>query len=150
MNISTNQKAPVFCKDQIEIKASLDKVWKALTQIKKWQEWQPEIQKIDVPDILGENITFRWKANGFNITSTIHTLNKSKMLLGWTGKTIGTSAVHNWRIQNGKNSVTVFVEESLAGILPFLLKKKLQAELVVSMRKSLQNLKEYCEKKIKI
>ncbi|CAN5276351.1 hypothetical protein BH23BAC1_BH23BAC1_43520 [soil metagenome] len=146
INTPIDLKAPVITSNQLEIKASPEIVWQVLTNVARWTDWQSSIQTVDAPEMVSEGITFNWKSGGINFTSSIHTMQKEAMLFGWTGKTIGAYAVHNWKLKPVKSGTIVYVEESLSGIFPSLLKRKFQNDLERSMEINLLELKEYCEK----
>jgi len=46
MNIPVNNNAPVFAKNQIQINAPVETVWKVLTNIKEWPKWQNQSPKL--------------------------------------------------------------------------------------------------------
>lgn len=66
-------------------------------------------------------------------------------LFGWTGTTIGTSAVHNWTFADRDGSTLVKVEESLEGMLPRLFKRYFQRTLDQGIQTSLEELKQRAE-----
>jgi hypothetical protein len=144
-NIKLN--APVVTSKQIFVNSSPEIVWEALTQIRNWKQWNTAVQQVDPIEMVSENLTFKWKANGIPFTSTIHTLNKEDYLLGWTGKTIGVHAIHNWKLQSQNGATLVYTEESLDGILPKLFRKKFQETLTHTIANNLNDLKTFCEKK---
>ncbi|MCX7985831.1 MAG: SRPBCC family protein [Bacteroidales bacterium] len=144
MNIPINKDAPVKSKNQIEIKAPIKTVWKVLTDIKRWPKWQKAVTKTEIIGNIEEGKAFYWKADGLSFRSKIHTI-KPYLAFGWTGTTIGASAIHNWTFIEKDNQTIVVVEESLQGIFPQLFKKYFQKNLDNGVLKNLQELKEYCE-----
>lgn len=148
MNIPINENAPVKSRNQIEIKAPIDTVWKILTDIKNWPEWQKSVIETEVLGNVKEGTEFNWKAGGLSFSSRIHT-SKPKTAFGWTGTTIGASAIHNWTFTE-KDSVTIVtVEESLQGVFPTLFKSYFQKNLDSGVLTNLTELKNYSEMKIK-
>jgi len=71
-------------------------------------------------------------------------------MFGWTGRTLGVFAVHNWQFTEQDNAIIVNVEESLRGILPTLLRKYLQENLRKGILKNLIELKAASELKRKV
>ena len=140
MNIQVNQKAPVVSKNEIIISAPVDKVWNILIGIDNWPDWQKNVTEAKLDNEIKEGATFKWKAGGILFSSEIHTM-KPKSMFGWTGKTFGASAIHNWTFDeyNGKTKVTG--EESLQGVLPTLFKKNFQKTLDAGILKNLEELK---------
>jgi hypothetical protein len=145
MKIDINTKAPVNAKQKIKIYASATKVWSILTEINNWPNWQSSVKKAHLETPLQEGSGFIWSAGGVTLKSKIHTCEPFHAF-GWTGKTIGVSAIHNWLLESEKDGTTVSVEETLEGFFPFILKKKFQNILEHSMSKNLQELKIASEK----
>ncbi len=122
MIIPINSSAPVKSKGKIIIDAPVEKVWQVLKTINNWPSWQLEVTESNLNGEPKEGAEFKWKAGGLSFSSKIHTNHLLKEF-GWTGKTFGTSAIHNW-IFSGENGKTVIKdEESLKGFFPKLFKK---------------------------
>lgn len=146
MNIPVNEQAPVIAAAEITITADPEVVWNALTQVNGWPEWQSSVTAVLCNESVREGAVFTWKAGGLNFTSCIHTCLADRSMFGWTGKTIGAKAVHNWFFEEQNGEIHVRVEESLEGFFPKLMRRKMQRDLQTSMEKSLSELKSYCEK----
>ena len=142
---SINYNAPVKCNKSITITASSKKVWEILTNINNWDSWQTDISKPKLNGELKPNSTFDWKSGGAKIHSTLHTV-KPCIELGWTGKTFGMFAIHNWNITEKDGKTEVNVEESLEGLFAKLLKNMLNKDLEKRMQNWLYLLKQECEK----
>lgn len=71
---------------------------------------------------------------------------KPKTMFGWTGKTIGASAIHNWIFAENNGITTVQVKESLQGVLPRLFKRYFQNNLDNGVKNNLEELKIASEK----
>ncbi|MCB9163149.1 MAG: SRPBCC family protein [Flavobacteriales bacterium] len=93
-----------------------------------------------------EGSTFRWKAGGLRFTSRIHTA-EAMTRFGWTGRTIGASAIHNWRFEPRDGGTLVQVEESLQGFFPTLFRPTFQRQLEAGIRTNLEELKQAVEKR---
>jgi hypothetical protein len=146
MNISVNHNAPVIARAEITIQATIVIVWNVLTTINSWPEWQKAITKAQLNGELKEGVRFEWKAGGLRFRSQVHTMQKPTAF-GWTGKTIGANAIHNWTMTDHDQTTIVNVEESLQGILPSLFKRSFQNTLQKGMNASLEELKATCESK---
>jgi len=138
MNIDTN--APVFARKEILIHAPVEKVWQIQTDIENWSKWQPDITSTKLDGDLKAGTTFRWKAKGLNIVSTLHTV-KLHRQIGWTGISPGMFAVHNWTFETRGEATLVTTEESLSGWLTHLMKLFDPDFLEKSLETSLQILK---------
>ncbi|MBW7838547.1 MAG: SRPBCC family protein [Chitinophagaceae bacterium] len=144
MNIPINNHAPAIATNQIFINAPVDTVWKILTDINNWTSWQKDVTRAVVRGNVQEGALFEWKAGGLSFKSKIHT-SKPMSMFGWTGTTIGASAIHNWFFESVHNGTQVKVEESLQGIFPKLLSKYFQKNLNSGVIKNLEELKAAAE-----
>ena len=142
---SININAPVKCSKKITIAASSEKVWEVLTNINNWGNWQIEISKPRLNGDLKPNSTFDWKSGGVKIHSTLHAVTPFNEI-GWTGKTFGMFAIHNWTINEKGEKTVVSVEESLEGFLAKILSKTFNKSLEKGMQTWLDLLKQECEK----
>jgi uncharacterized protein YndB with AHSA1/START domain len=140
-----NIKAPVICSKKITINTDIKKVWAVLTNIDDWAIWQPDIIKSKLNGELKPGTTFDWKSGGAKIHSTLHTV-KAHSQFGWTGKTFGMFAIHNWTLTETDGLLTtVEVDESMEGFLAGLFKKSFNKNLDKGMQKWLDSLKWKCE-----
>lgn len=142
---NVNKQAPVFCQKEIVINASINKVWRILTDIDNWPNWNTDISNAKLNGRLTPKTTFDWKAGGVKIHSTLHTVESVKNF-GWTGKALGAFAIHNWTLTETNGQTNVFVEESMQGILVGLFKRSFSKNLENGMQKWLDFLKQKCEK----
>ena len=128
----------------ILINAEVTRVWEILTNVNQWPTWQNEILKAELNSNLQVGSTFIWETGGVKIKSTLHTVHPNKQF-GWTGKTIGVFAIHNWTFSEENGMTKVFVEESMEGFLARLFKKSFQKNLEKGMQVWLDLLKKECE-----
>ncbi len=141
---SINYSAPVWCSKSIAINASNEKVWLVLTNINSWPSWQPEITNSKIKGALKPETTFDWKSGGASIRSTIHTVDPFTNF-GWTGKTFGLHAIHNWNLQVKDGQTIVSVAESMDGFIAKLFKGPFNRNLEKGMHRWLGFLKKECE-----
>lgn len=145
MNMLINSHAPVTCSKSILIHATPQQVWNILSNINAWDRWQTDISH---PKLIGEltsGASFNWKTGGAKIHSTLHTVEANKTI-GWTGKTFGAYAIHNWTITVFNDSTKVSVDESMEGFLTRLFKKSFNKSLAKGMQHWLILLKVESEK----
>jgi uncharacterized protein YndB with AHSA1/START domain len=142
---SINNNAPVKCSKTILINAKPEKVWAILTNIDHWANWQTDITKPKLNGQLKPTTTFDWKTGGAKIHSTIQSIDEFKYI-GWTGKTFGMLAIHNWKLIALNGQTKVEVEESMEGFLAGLYKKSFNKSLETGMQKWLDLLKIESEK----
>lgn len=153
MKIQINTKAPIVCKKKILIDANTSTVWNILTDINKWPQWQNEISSSQLNgDLLPDN-TFVWKSAGMKIQSKLHTVEQNSKF-GWSGKTMGIYAIHNWEISEKEGKSVVEVEESMEGLLAKIFKKSMNKTLKNGMQKwyakMVRQFKNRVRKKIRI
>ncbi|MGK9476321.1 SRPBCC family protein [Melioribacter sp. OK-6-Me] len=143
--IPANKKASVYANAQIKIGSKIDNVWNLLTNIERWVDWQKNVSSAELEGKLKAGTIFKWKAGGISFESEIHTFKPTKYF-GWTGRTFGAYAVHNWEFEYENDSTVVTVNESLQGLLPSLFPNYFQRNLERGMKENLIELKEACEK----
>jgi uncharacterized protein YndB with AHSA1/START domain len=142
---SIKNSAPVKCSKTIRINASIEKVWSVMTDINNWSKWQTDISNPKLNGELKATSTFDWKTGGAKIHSTLHTVEPYKNF-GWTGKTFGMFAIHNWSISQENGQIAVHVDESMEGFLAKLFQKSFNKNLEKGMQNWLELLKKECEK----
>ena len=116
-----------------------------MTNINNWANWQTDISKSKLNGKLKSETTFDWKTGGAKIHSTLHTVEPFKHF-GWTGKTFGIFAIHNWTLTETNGQTKVSVDESMEGFFAKLLKKSFNKNLEKGMQNWLDLLKKECEK----
>jgi uncharacterized protein YndB with AHSA1/START domain len=139
-----NNSAPAKCTKTITIHASSEKVWAVLTNINNWSSWQTQISQPKLNGELLPDTTFDWKTGGATIHSTLHTVEPCRKF-GWTGKSFGIFAIHNWILTEKNGSTEVVVEESMEGFFAGLFKKQFNKILEKGMQAWLDLLKKVCE-----
>jgi hypothetical protein len=142
---SINNNAPVKCSKAITILSGSEKVWEVMSNINNWATWQTEISAPQLNGELKPETTFDWKTGGAKIHSTLHTVNPNRQL-GWTGKTFGMYAIHNWELKEIDGITTVQVNESMEGFLASVFKSAFNKSLEKGMQNWLELLKKECEK----
>ena len=147
-SIPINQHAPVVAQKTTLINSTPEDIISKLSDISKWSTWRKSIKwaHIDSTNTQARvGTTFIWKSGGLKYNSQIHTL--SKNAFGWTGKTIGAYAVHNWLFTEINNQTRVDVVESLDGIAIKILHKQMNKNLPILLEEDLKELKLICEKR---
>jgi uncharacterized protein YndB with AHSA1/START domain len=122
MNITADRNAQAYLKEEILIQAPVDKVYRVVTDINHWPEWQSAVSEAKLQTLLAEGAEFVWKVNGLRIKSRIHTVNE-KSELGWTSKMFWIEAVQNWQFFEEEGNARVRIEESLSGFGSRLMRK---------------------------
>ncbi|MGB2832837.1 MAG: SRPBCC family protein [Methylotenera sp.] len=139
-----NKSAPAFAKHELFIKASPSKIWTLITEIDSWPSWNPAIKSARLNGAIGVGTTFNWKIGGIPITSTFQEIQPT-MKIVWTGKAIGTRAIHVWSLNSTLDGVLVQTSESFEGWLVSLMSKSMQKTLDESLVSWLKELKRRAE-----
>lgn len=137
--------SPVVASAEVEIEADIELVWKLLSTIDHWPEWNADVRWATIYGALAPGSLFVWKVGHMTITSTISQVYRPH-ILAWTGRSLGIAASHTWHMESKGEGVLVRTEESWEGpfplLLPWLAKKLLQG----SIESWLQELKAAAEK----
>lgn len=138
--------APAAARDEIIVDAEPQRVWDVLTDIDRWPEWQPGVSRARLEGSLGPGSTFRWRANGLPIRSTLREVEPPSRV-SWEGKAPGTRAAHVWTLAAQGSQTVVRTEESFEGWLPRLMRKSMQRNLEGALRGGLEGLKRRAEER---
>lgn len=106
--------APVVVRRDIVIDAPLQRVWRLLTDVPSWPEWQPDITAAAADHPLRVDGTFRWSTAGLDIESTVYSLQAPHRIL-WGGSSYGINGIHLWTFDTIGSSVHGRTEESWDG-----------------------------------
>lgn len=139
-----NAKAPVIARHQITINASSETIWQILSDINHWHDWNPNISESKLEGSFVPYSIFRWKSGGTAILSTLQEVEPQRRI-SWTGKVIGTQAIHIWILEPHENGVRVRTEESFEGWLVRLSRGTMQKMLDTSLQTWLALLKKKAE-----
>lgn len=120
MQIDTN--APAVTRQEREIDAAPEVVFALLADVADWPRWQTDVSESEIVGAgpLEVGTSFRWKSGGASIVSTVETLT-APTTIGWSGRAIGTRAVHVWVLEPVAGGTRVRTEESMAGWSPRIL-----------------------------
>lgn len=139
-----NSQAPVIARHQITVNAPIETIWQILTDIDHWTNWNPNISESKLAGSLQPGSIFRWKSGGTAILSTLQEV-EPQHRLSWTGKVIGTQAIHVWVLEPQEKTVLIKTEESFEGWLVRLSKGMMQRMLDTSLQVWLERLKQRAE-----
>ncbi len=142
MNI--NEQAPVRATREIRIQAEPERVWAVLLDIPKWPTWNSAVSRAAIEGPIAPGTTFRWSSNGSSIVSTLREVEAPRRV-GWTGRALGTRAIHVWVLTPAAAGVAVSSSESFEGWLVQLLPGFFQRLLEKSLEATLGALKKACE-----
>jgi hypothetical protein len=124
--------AAAQAESRISIDASASRVWHVLTDVGNWPRWNPAVAWVRRGQPLALGAAFEWKSQGFKVTSTITDLQAARRL-AWTGRALGTRALHVWEITPTATGVVVRTAEAFHGWLPRLMPKAMQQKLEATL-----------------
>jgi uncharacterized protein YndB with AHSA1/START domain len=133
MNLEVNRAAKAYAKEEIVIEAPPEKVYRILSDINHWPDWQSNVSRANLEGSPEVDKPFTWRSGGLKIRSRLHTVNPVSEF-GWTGRIWWISAVHNWTITDRGERCVVTVEESLRGFLAGGMRKSLQEGMQHKLR----------------
>lgn len=138
-------RAPLAGRRELFIAAPIEKVWRILTDLPRWPEWQPGIASVEVTGPLAVGMVFRWKGKGFAITSTLGEFDPPRRI-GWSGHAAGMTAIDIYILEAKDGGTLAATEESMSGWLARLLKIFQPSFLDKSQAESLEKLKAEAER----
>lgn len=123
--------AQLHYRTEIFVKAPMNTVWRTLTDVEGWPDWQAAVTSMRKLDhgLLRKNSRFRWTtpvpatpvspATTLVITSTVQQVERGQCVR-WTGPAIGDGlrideGVHVWNFVKVRGGVLVRTEESWRG-----------------------------------
>jgi hypothetical protein len=139
-----NNSAPASATHEITINAPLEVIWNLITEITRWSAWNPAVSKAKLNGSFAPGTTFDWKSNGFAIHSTLQEIAPMSRLV-WTGKALGTSAIHVWTFEAVGDGLRVRTAESFDGWLVKLMRGSMTKTLDGALTAWLQRLKQTAE-----
>mgnify|MGYP003574926580 CR=1 FL=1 len=143
--VKVDFRAPVIYSSTVHINASVEKVWSVLVGIENWPSWQTDIVEAEFDGKLVAGNNFFWRNQGTKIKSKLHTVHTFHAF-GWTGRVMGIEAIHNWTLYAAESGTILRCEESMTGILAWILSSVLRSKLASGLEYWLGSLKIECEK----
>jgi uncharacterized protein YndB with AHSA1/START domain len=144
--VEVDREAPVVGSSEGQVAAPPEVVWDVLAGLETWPAWNAEVKSVEVDGPVAEGTRFRWKARSGTIRSRIERLDRPTFI-GWTGRTLGIDAVHVWRLEPRDGGTFVRTEESFSGLLPRLMRGRLQKALDDALESGLRQLKAEAERR---
>ena len=106
--------APIKADASILIAAPPQTVWRRLTDIDHWPDWQLDIHSAKLVGPLASGSTFVWRSS-VTVRSRL-ALVRPPSTMSWTGHALGLKAVHVWTISDQRDGRTQLrTRESMDG-----------------------------------
>jgi uncharacterized protein YndB with AHSA1/START domain len=153
VGLSSTLAGPAACaaeaqaRAEITINAPAGRVWRLLTDVERWPEWNPAVATAAMQGPLRVGTLFVWKSQGFQVSSTLSEIDPPTRL-SWTGSAFGTRAFHLWEIETVGDTVLVKTFETFDGWVPWLFKASMQKKLDETLPAWLQALKQAAERRL--
>ncbi len=130
----------MFGASEIEIAAEPAAVWDVLTDFEGWPTWNPDVKAMSIDGDVSPGTKFKWRSGAASINSTIQRVDPPR-LIAWTGKSLGMSAIHVYRLGARDGGTVVHTEESFEGWLARLLRRQMKKMLQNALDSGLRHLK---------
>ena len=130
---------------QIEIAAPPTRVWQVLSNIERWPSWNALVQNATLSGPLQPGSVFRWKSKGLSVMSTLIEVTPNRCLV-WTGKALGTRALHTWEIDEIDRGTLLKTAEWFGGWLPRFMPTAMQRTLDETLPAWLQQIRAAAER----
>lgn len=142
--IEIPKNAPVVASQEALVSASIEVVWRALSELEKWPQWNESVTQMRVRGPLEVGTEFHWVAGGIEIRSRIEDV-EAPNRIAWSGTTMGIRAVHLWELSSSGIMTKVRTEEAFQGLVVRLFAKRMERELKNALAQGLAALKREAE-----
>ena len=129
----------------ITINAPIEKIWALVVDIDQWPQWNKAVESAHLEGHLVKGAVFNWRSGGLGIRSTVQDIAPLERL-SWTGRTIGTRALHSWAFKTTDRGVVVTTTETFDGWLPTIMPGTMQKKLDDTLPALLASLKVAAER----
>lgn len=115
-----DRSAPAISEGETLIAADPGTVFDVISEIGEWPDWNPDVKSASIDGAAEPGTVFRWKAGPGTITSTLQVVDRPGEI-GWTGRTMGITAVHVFRFEEADGGTRAHSAESWKGLIASLL-----------------------------
>lgn len=133
-------KRTVFQTRKIQIEVPPSEVWRRLTDLARWPEWNPLCVSVraDGNPLVGSR--FEYSNGKHSVSAEIRELAEPTRF-GFIGRAFGVTAVNSWRIEPLSPTETlVEVSEQMSGLLPSLFPGRFNQKLGAGLESCLAGL----------
>lgn len=144
--VAINTRAPIVLHGEVEIEANPALVWRLLSRIEGWPSWNPEVGAASLAGELAEGTPFRWKAGSSTLESRLLSVVAPEEI-AWTGKSMGLSVIHVYRLEAQGDKTVVRTDESVEGLPARLFPGAIKRRMVNAIDVGLKGLKAEAERR---
>jgi uncharacterized protein YndB with AHSA1/START domain len=140
---------PVYARNEIEIAAPPERVWRWLIGGERWPQWYGNCSSFrygdgqGAPD-LAAGRSFQWRTFASPVRSVVRMFEPYREL-GWDARALGLYAYHGWTLEPGGAGCRVVTEETQRGWIPMLARWYLRRMLVRGHQGWLEDLRRVAE-----
>jgi len=147
LTMAINHNAPVVAAAEARVAAPPSVVWAVQTDLRRWPDWNPDVATMDLGGPIVPGTTFRWKAGGTPIRSTIRDVEPERRI-EWTGRApLGIRAIHVWEFTPDGDGTRVRTMESFEGLLARVCAGVFRKRLAGALAKGVEALKDEAERR---
>lgn len=117
-----NENASIKDSHSIIINAEINGVWKILSSLESWPEWNEKIKSVSVDGELKTGTKFKWTLDGAKFSAEVQSMDAPNTLT-WTGKSSWIKSVHVWQLVSDENQTIATLSTSLEGTFTVLVNK---------------------------
>jgi uncharacterized protein YndB with AHSA1/START domain len=144
--IEINREAPAAGSATALVEAPLETVWRIISDLTNWPNWNHGVSKIRVDGPVEPGTTFVWRADGSKIVSRLEHVAPPHRI-AWSGKIFGIRAVHVWELAAEAGGTRVCTEESFEGPLARLFPDFARKTIGRALARAISSLKSEAESK---
>ena len=142
--VAVNECAPVVGRADVLIEAPIATVWRILSNIGGWPEWNLRISRMRLDGPVRAGTPFHWTAGSSRIASCLEEV-EPLARIAWSGTTMGIRAVHAYDLTAEGMGTRVRTEESFEGLVARVLRRTLKKRLDQELAEGLAALKAEAE-----
>jgi hypothetical protein len=117
IDVDIDRDAPATAVGEIWIAAPPETAWSVMADLAAWPSWNADVTSMAVAGPLEPGTTFRWRSGSASLASTLRVLDAPREI-GWTGRTMGITAVHIFRFEPSDGGTLARSAESFRGLIP--------------------------------
>lgn len=127
------EQAPVFTHNELKSSLPADALWPILIRASDWPDWYPhatDVQTADGKPDLSAGSAFTWKTLNVKVRTTVTEFDPARTL-AWSGTGPASRGYHRWTFAAlDEGGCLVVTEEVQIGLVPRLLRRRLQRDLL--------------------
>ena len=143
--VEANERAPVVGHADVFINAPITTVWRILSDIARWPDWNKNISKMSLDGPIQVGTSFRWVGGSSRIVSCLEEVEPPRRI-AWSGRTMGIRAIHIYELDEDKRQTRVHTVESFEGLLARLMRRSLKKMLDKDLEAGLAALRAAAER----